>query len=59
MMEDLIYVHNNLGLFLRNSSQYKYETKLWDILRDDFLLYDNEIFEIVRLDKLSFIFHWG
>jgi len=28
MMEDLIYVHNNLGLFLRNSSQYKYETKL-------------------------------
>ena len=42
--EDLIYVHSNLCLLSRNSSNYKKEeTKLWDIARGDFLLDDNEI----------------
>jgi len=49
-VEDLVYVHSNLRILSRNSSKYKEEeTKLWDIVRDDFSLNDNEILEIASL----------
>jgi len=48
--EDIVCVHNNLRLLLRNSSKYKEEeTKLCDIAENDFSLNDNEIPEIVSL----------
>ena len=48
--EDLVYVHSNLHLLLRNSSRYKEEeSKWWDIAGDDFSLNDNGILEIVSL----------
>jgi len=35
----LVFVHNNLRLLSRNSSKYKEEeTKLWNIVGDDFSL---------------------
>jgi len=50
MTEDLIYIHSNLRLLWRNSSKYKEdETKLWNIIGDDFSLDDNEIIVISSL----------
>jgi len=42
--EDLVYVHSNLRLIPRNSSNYnEEETRMWDIARDRFSLDDDGI----------------
>jgi len=48
--DDLVFVHINLLLPLRNSSTYNEETiKLGDIVEDDFSSDDNGILEIASL----------
>jgi len=48
--EDLVFVHSNMRLLSRNSSNYKEEeTKLLDIAGNDFSLDDNGILDIASL----------
>ncbi|KAL3005135.1 hypothetical protein AAZX31_08G202300 [Glycine max] len=49
--EDLVFVHSNLHLLSRNFSQYhQEETKMWDIIGDEFgSLDENEILEVANL----------
>ena len=49
--KDLVFVHSNLRLLSRNSSQYRQEeTKMWDIAGDEFGSFDdNGILEIAHL----------
>jgi len=48
--KDIVFIHSNIHLLSRNSSEYKeLETKLWDIVGDDFSLDEIEILEIASL----------
>jgi len=50
MTKNLVFFHSYLRLLSRNSSKYKEEeTKLWDIVGDDFSLDDNGILDIASL----------
>ena len=48
--QDLVYVHSNLCLISRHSSNYnEEETRMWDIAGDRFSLDDDGILEIINL----------